>query len=129
MMMSMMAMAMALLAQPQDDPSVWQPFGRGADGATVLLNPDTVITGETGPEAMVRVRYARANARRAVLADYQTVFNCSARSATRKLMGERDASGEIVSRNDEGTPMPPVSAPAGTPMGRVLDAVCELAGS
>jgi len=123
-----LGVAGALVAQPQDDPSVWQPFGRGADGATVLLNPDTVITGETGPEAMVRVRYARANASRAVLADYQTVFNCSARSATRKLMGERDAGGEIVSRNDEGTPMPAINAPAGTPMGNVLDAVCALAG-
>jgi hypothetical protein len=126
-MLSVLALAAAMMAQPQDDPSVWQPFGRGADGATVLLNPDTVITGDAGPEAMVRVRYARAGAGGAVLADYQTVFNCSARTATRKLMGERDASGEIVSRNDEGTPMPPVAAPAGTPMGRVLDAVCELA--
>lgn len=128
-MLSIFALAAALLAQPQDDPSVWQDFGRDAQGAAVLLNPDTVITGDAGPEAMVRVRFARASAGGAVLADYQTVFNCSSRTATRKLMGERDGRGEIVSRNDEGTPMPPVNAPAGSPMGNVLDAVCELAGS
>ena len=127
-MLSILALAAALVAQPQDDPSVWQDFGRSAEGASVLLNPDTVITGETGPEAMVRVRYARAGAGGAVLADYQTVFNCSARTATRKLMGERDGRGEIVSRNDEGRPMPSISAPANTPMGKVLDAVCALAG-
>ncbi len=127
-MLSIVALAAALLAQPQDDPGVWQDFGRDSEGATVLLNPDTIITGDAGPEAMVRVRYARAGARGAVLADYETVFNCSARSATRKLMGERDGRGEIVSRNDEGTPMPPVTAPAGTPLGKVLDAVCELSG-
>ncbi len=127
-MLSIVALAAALLAQPQDDPGVWQDFGRDSEGATVLLNPDTIITGDSGPEAMVRVRYARAGARGAVLADYETVFNCSARSATRKLMGERDGRGEIVSRNDEGTPMPPVTAPAGTPLGKVLDAVCELSG-
>jgi hypothetical protein len=120
--------ALAMAAQPQDDPSVWQDFGRDAQGATVLLNPDTVITGESGPEAMVRVRFARAAAGGAVLADYQTVFNCSARSATRRLMGERDGRGEIVSRNDEGAPMPPISAPANSPMGKVLDAVCSMAG-
>lgn len=118
----------ALLAQPQDDPGVWQDFGRGTDGAAVLLNPDTIINGDAGPEAMVRMRYARAGAGGAVLADYETVFNCTARTATRKLMGERDASGQIVSRNDEGTPAPPVRAAAGTPMGNVLDAVCAASG-
>ena len=128
-MFSVLALAAAaLVAQPQDDPGVWQEFGRDSEGQAVLLNPDTVITGETGPEAMVRVRYGRARAGGAVLADYQTVFNCSSRSATRKLMGERDAGGEIVSRNDEGTAMPAITAAAGTPMGKVLDAVCELAG-
>lgn len=125
-MLSVFAMAFAMLAQPNDDPGVWQNIGRDAEGATVLLNPDTVMNGEDGPEAMVRVRYARAGAGGAVLADYETVFNCATRMATRKLMGERDASGEIVSRNDEGTPMPPVRAAAGTPMGRVLDQVCEM---
>ena len=127
-MLSVFAMVAVMLAQPNDDPSVWQNIGRDADGTTVLLNPDTVSNGEDGPEAMVRIRYARAGAGGAVLADYETVFNCSGRTATRKLMGERDGTGEIVSRNDEGTPMPPVTAAAGTPMGKVLDAVCELAG-
>ena len=125
-MFSVFAMVAAMLAQPNDDPSVWQTIGRDAEGATVLLNPDTVMNGEDGPEAMVRVRYARAGTAGAVLADYETVFNCTTRMATRKLMGERDASGEIVSRNDEGTPMPPVQAAAGTPMGRVLDQVCAM---
>lgn len=124
----LIAAALVFAAQAQDDPSVWQDFGRDGDGAMVMLNPDTVVTGEAGPEAMVRVRRARAGANGAVLADYETVFNCTSRSATRKLMGERDAAGIIVSRNDEGTPMPAITAAAGTPMGRVLDAVCELAG-
>ncbi|HEY0116400.1 MAG TPA: hypothetical protein VGB54_11815 [Allosphingosinicella sp.] len=126
-MLGLIGLTLAMIAQPQDDPSVWQDFGRDAQGATILLNPDTVITGDAGPEAMVRVRRARPAANGAVFADYETVFNCSARSATRKLMGERDGRGEIVSRNDEGTPMPPVSAPANSPMGKVLDAVCALA--
>lgn len=125
-MVSVFVVALALLAQPNDDPSVWQTIGRDADGSTVLLNPDTVSNGEDGPEAMVRIRYARAGAGGAVLADYETVFNCSTRMATRKLMGERDASGQIVSRNDEGERAPPVRAAAGTPMGRVLDQVCEM---
>lgn len=122
----LVAAALAFLAQPNDDPSVWQDFGPGADGTRVLLNPDTVIGGEAGPEAMVRMRYARAGAGGAVLADYQTRFNCAGRTATRELMGERDASGEIVSRHDEGERAPPVTAAAGTPMGRVLDLVCEM---
>jgi hypothetical protein len=125
-MLSMFALIAALLSQPQDDPGVWQDFGPSADGTRVLLNPDTVIGGEAGPEAMVRVRYARAGAGGAVLADYQTKFNCAARTATRELMGERDASGEIVSRHDEGESAPPITAAAGTPMGRVLDLVCEM---
>ena len=125
-MLSFVALAV-LLAQPQDDPSVWQDFGLDAQGARVLLNPDTVVTGDTGPEAMVRVRYARAGAGGAVFADYETVFNCASRTATRRLMGERNAGGEIVSRNDEGTPMPAVQAAAGTPLGKVLDLVCSMA--
>jgi len=44
-------------------------------------------------------------------------------------MGERDATGEIVSRNDEGEAMPPVEAPAGTPMGNLLDLVCGMAAA
>jgi hypothetical protein len=43
-------------------------------------------------------------------------------------MGERDAAGEIVSRDDEGQRVPPVQAPAGTPWGKVLDEVCAQAG-
>ncbi len=125
-MVSVFVVAMVLLAQPNDDPGVWQTIGRDADGTTILLNPDTVTSGENGPEAIVRIRYARAGAGGAVLADYQTAFNCSARSATRRLMGERDASGEIVSRHDEGERAPSVTAAAGTPMGRVLDQVCEM---
>lgn len=125
-MLSVFAAATLLMVQPNDDPGVWQTIGRDAEGATVLLNPDTIINGEDGPEAMVRIRYARAGAGGAVLADYETVFNCSSRMATRKLMGERDANGEIVSRNDEGERAPPVRAAAGTPMGRVLDQVCEM---
>lgn len=127
-MVSVLAMIAAMTAmQPNDDPSVWQTIGRDADGSTILLNPDTVITGENGPEAMVRVRRARAAANGAVLADYESVFNCSARSVTRKLMGERNAAGIIVSRDDEGVPAAPVRAAAGTPMGQVLDQVCAMA--
>ena len=125
-MVSVLALA-ALLVAAQDT-SEWQDFGKEADGSVVFLNPDTVITGGEGPEAMVRVRYARAAANKAVTADYRTTFNCTARTASRLRMGERDATGEIVSRNDEGTPAPPVTAPVGTPMGKVLDTVCELAG-
>jgi len=125
-MVSVLVLA-ALLAAGQDN-GEWQDFGKEADGSVVLLNPDTVFTGGAGPEAMIRVRYARTAANKAVTADYRTTFNCSARTASRLRMGERDASGEIVSRNDEGEPMPSVQAPAGTPMGKVLDLVCEMAG-
>jgi hypothetical protein len=119
----------ALLALMAQDAGEWQDFGKESDGSAVMLNPDTVITGGEGPEAMVRVRYARAAANKAVTADYRTTFNCSARTAARLRMGERDATGEIVSRDDEGVPMPAVNAPAGTPMGKLLDAVCEIAAA
>jgi len=126
-MVSVLALAAVLMVA--QDASEWQDYGKERDGSVVMLNPDTVITGGEGPEAMVRVRYAKASANKAVLADYRTTFNCTARTATRLRMGERDSTGEIVSRDDEGVPMPAVSAPAGTPMGKVLDAVCELAAA
>jgi hypothetical protein len=125
----MSLVVLALLGLVAQDPGQWQDFGKGPDGAGVALNVDSVITGEKGPEAMVRVRYARATAQGAAQGDYLTTFNCTARTATRLLMGERDAAGEIVSRYDEGTPAAPVQAPAGTPMGQVLDQVCEMAAS
>jgi len=77
---------------------------------------------------VVRVRYTRAAANRAVTADYRSAFNCKGRSVTRLLMGERDAADEIVSRNDEGGRAAPVQAPAGSPWGKVLDEVCAQAG-
>lgn len=125
-MVSIFALA-ALLAAAQD-PGQWQDFGTAPDGTSVSLNLDSVETGADGPEAMVRVRYARAGAGGAAQADYRTMFNCSARTATRLRMGELDASGQIVSRTDEGERVASVQAPAGTPMGKVLDLVCEMAG-
>jgi hypothetical protein len=125
-MVSVLVLA-GLLAFAQD--SEWHEFGKQSDGSVVLLNPDTVMTGGEGPEAMVRVRYARPAANKAVTADYRTTFNCTARTATRLRMGERDATGEIVSRDDEGVPMPAVNAPSGTAMGKLLDAVCEIAAA
>jgi hypothetical protein len=120
--------AWAALGLAIQDPGQWQDFGAGPDGARVSLNLDSVESGAEGPEAMVRVRYARPAAGGAVQADYRTIFNCSARSAIRLRMGELDATGAIVSRTDEGERMPPMQAPAGTPMGAVLDLVCEMAG-
>jgi|GEM_PF-6198028 len=124
-MLSVLAAMLALAAQ---DPGQWQDFGAGANGEKVSLNLDSIETGADGPEAVVRVRYARPAANRAVTADYRSAFNCQARTAARLLMGERDARDEIVSRNDEGERVAPVQAPAGTPWGKVLDEVCAQAG-
>ncbi len=124
----MLSVLAALLALAAQDPGQWQDFGAAANGEKVSLNLDSIETGAEGPEAVVRVRYARPAANRAVTADFRSVFNCSARSATRLLMGERDAADEIVSRNDEGERAPPVQAPAGTAWGKVLDEVCAQAG-
>lgn len=118
------AAALALLAQ---DPAQWQDFGTDADGARVSLNVDSVETGADGPEAMVRVRYARPGAGGAAQADYRTIFDCAARTADRLRTGELDAAGEIVSRTDAGERMPQVHAAVGTPMGKVLDLVCSMA--
>lgn len=119
---------LASLALAAQDPGQWQDFGVGPDGAEILLNLDSVEAGADGPEAMVRVRSARPAAGGSAQTDYRTVFNCSARTAARLRMGELDAGGQIVSRTDEGERVAPVSAPAGTPIGRVLDLVCEMAG-
>jgi hypothetical protein len=119
----------AFLGQPQDDPSVWQDYGRDAQGAAVLLNPDTVITGDSGPEAMLRVRHAKPLANGSTQQDIKAVFDCSTRNVRRALMGERFANGEIAARSDNGEPMPAIGAAAGTPLGKVLDTVCELAAS
>jgi sensor domain CHASE-containing protein len=124
----MLSVLAALLALAGQDPGQWQDFGAAADGEKVALNLDSIETGAEGPEAVVRVSYPRAAANRAVNADYRSVFNCQARTATRLRMGERDAAGEIVSRDDEGQRVPPVQAPAGTPWGKVLDEVCAQAG-
>lgn len=120
--------AAAVLAMAAQDPGEWQDFGAAADGEQVALNLDTIITVAEGPEAMVRVRYAKPAANGAVTADYRSQFDCQARTASRLRMGERDAAGEIVSRNDEGERAPPIQAPAGTPWGEVLDEVCAQAG-
>jgi len=124
----MLSLLAAMLALAVQDPGQWQDFGASANGEKVALNLDSIETGAEGPEAVVRVRYARAAANRAVSADYRSVFNCQARTASRLRMGEHDAANEIVSRNDDGERVPPVEAPAGTPWGKVLDEVCAQAG-
>jgi hypothetical protein len=118
---------LAALAMAAQDPGQWQDFGAGPDGTRVSLNLDSVESGADGPEAMVRVRYARPMAGRAIQADIRSVFDCSGRNVRRFLMGQLSASGEIVARTDEGERMEPVRAPAGTPLGQVLDLVCEMA--
>ena len=120
-------MAVAALAMAVQDPGQWQDFGAGADGARIALNLDSVESGTDGPEAMVRLRYARPQADGAAQADFRTVFNCGSRMVTRLRMGELDARGQIISRDDNGERMPAVPAPAGTPMGEVLDLVCSMA--
>jgi hypothetical protein len=127
--MKMLSVIVAsLLAVAAQDPGQWQDFGASPDGEIVSLNLDSIETGTEGPEAVVRVRYARSAANGAVKADYRSAFNCQARTAARLLMGERDAKDEIVSRNDEGERVPPVTAAAGTAWGKVLDEVCAQAG-
>ena len=125
----MLSVLAAMLAMAAQDPGQWQDFGKAADGEAVSLNLDSIETGAEGPEAVVRVRYARPAANRAVSADYRSVFDCAGRTATRLRMGERDAADEIVSRNDEGERVAPVRAPVGTPWGKVLDEVCAQAGA
>ena len=124
----MLSLLAAMLALAVQDPGQWQDFGASPNGEKVALNLDSIETGAEGPEAVVRVLYARAAANRAVSADYRSVFNCQARTASRLRMGEHDAANEIVSRNDDGERVPPVEAPAGTPWGKVLDEVCAQAG-
>jgi hypothetical protein len=127
--MNMLSFVVAgMLAVAAQDPGQWQDFGAASDGELVSLNLDSIETGAEGPEAVVRVRYARAAANGAVTADYRSAFNCRARTAARLLMGERDAKDEIVSRNDEGERVPPVAAAAGSAWGKVLDEVCAQAG-
>jgi hypothetical protein len=123
----MSVLVLAILGLVAQDPGQWQDFGAGADGARVSLNLDSVESAEQGPEAMVRVRFARPAADGAVQIDYRSVFDCSARSVARFQMGELTATGEIVARSDEGLRAASVQAPAGTPMGKVLDLVCSMA--
>lgn len=123
----LIVIGMAALAMAAQDSGQWQDFGAGPDGARVSLNLDSVESGDQGPEAMVRVLYARPAAGGAMQADIRSVFDCSGRSVSRFLMGQLNASGEIVARTDEGEPMEAVRAPAGTPLGKVLDLVCEMA--
>jgi len=120
-------LAVAALAMAAQDPGQWQDFGAGADGARIALNLDSVESGADGPEAMVRLRYPRPQAGGAAQADFRIVLNCSSRMVTRLRMGEIDARGQIISRDDNGERMPAVTAPAGTPMGEVLDLVCSMA--
>src|SRR5215217_3319188 len=120
-------MAIAALAMAVQDPGQWQDFGAGADGARIALNLDSVESGADGPEAMVRLRFARPQAGGAAQADFRAVFNCASRMVTRLRMGELDARGQIISRDDNGERMPAVRAAAGTPMGEVLDLVCSMA--
>ncbi len=128
-MLSVLAGLLVLAAQDAaPDVAQWQDFGASADGEKVALNLDSIITGAEGPEAMVRVRYARAAANGAVAVDYLSTFDCTNRSAARLRMGERDAKNEIVSRDDVGERVAPVQAPAGTPWGKALDEVCSQAG-
>ena len=120
-------MTVAALAMAMQDPGQWQDFGAGSDGARISLNLDSVESGADGPEAMVRLRYARPQGDGAAQADFRAVFNCTSRMVTRLRMGELDARGQIISRDDNGERMPAVRAAAGTPMGEVLDLVCSMA--
>ncbi len=121
-------LVVAMLGLVAQDPGQWQDFGADANGARVSLNVDSIETAEQGPEAMVRVRFARPAADGAVQIDYRSVFDCSARTVARFQMGELAADGAIVARTDEGLRVAPVQAAAGSPMGKVLDLVCSMAG-
>ena len=120
-------LAIAALVLAAQDSGQWQDFGADADGAHVSVNLDSIEAGEQGPEAMVRLRYARAQADGATQADIRSVFDCRARSVKRYLMGELDARGQIIARSDEGQQMAAVRAAANTPLGQVLDLVCATA--
>lgn len=107
----------------------WQEFGRGADGVAVAVNLDSIERGTEGAEAMVRWRYPRADRSGASEADTLSRFDCGGRTVTRLRLVEHNAGGAVVDRVDEGERMTPVRAAAGTPIGRVLDLVCSIAGA
>jgi hypothetical protein len=120
-------LAIAALTLTAQEPGQWQDFGAGPDGTRLAVNLDSIEAGEQGPEAMVRVRYARPQADGATQADIRTVFDCQARRVKRYLMGQTDARGQIVARSDEGQQMEAVPAPANSALGKVLDLVCATA--
>ena len=119
--------AAALLAMAAQDSGQWQDFGAGADGVRVRVNLDSIAPGTQGPEAMVRMSYARPPAGRAAQSDYRSIFDCTARRVARMRMVDLDAQGAVTWRDENGQPAEPLDAPAGTPLGQVLDLVCEIA--
>jgi hypothetical protein len=116
--------AVAALSLAMQGPEDWQDFGVDREGVHVAVNLASVENGTDGPEAMVRLRYPHPIARNATQVDFRGVFNCQTRRIQRRLLNELSATGEITVRSDNGQAMDPVTATAGTPMGRVLDMVC-----
>jgi hypothetical protein len=119
--------AAAALSLAMQGPEDWHDFGVDRDGVRVSVNLASIESGTDGPEAMVRLRYPHPIARNATQVDLRGVFNCQTRRVQRRMLNELSATGEITVRSDNGQAMDPITAAAGTPMGRVLDLVCATA--
>ena len=124
MLVGLVMAALALSAQVEGQ---WQDFGAGPDGVGIAVNLDSIEAGEVGAEAVVRMRHPRAPAGGAAQSDVVTRFSCSDRMVTRLRLVQFGAQGQVVNRPEQAERMEPVRAPAGTPMGEVLDLVCSLA--
>lgn len=125
-MLTIFAMTAALATAAQNG-GEWQDFGAGPDGVRVRVNLDSIAPGTQGPEAMVRLSHARPAAGQAAQSDYRSIFDCSARTVARLRMVDLDANGAVTWRDENGQQATPLNAPAGTPLGQVLDLVCETA--
>ena len=126
-MLTIFAIAAALSMTAQDA-GEWQDFGAGPDGVAVSVNIDSIERGAQGAEAMVRLRQPRATGTTAVQSDILFSFDCAGRRASRRLYVEHFASGEISARSTDGEPMPPIDVAANTPLDRVRELACSIAG-
>jgi hypothetical protein len=124
----LVALALAALGMSAQVEGQWQDFGAGPDGVRIAVNLDSIEAGAAGAEAVVRMRYPRAQAGGATQSDVVTRFSCGDRMVTRLRLVQFGAQGQVVNRPEFAEQMAPVRAAAGTPMGEVLDLVCSMAG-
>lgn len=127
-MSSVIAFAMLAALQTDVPQGQWQDFGTDAEGLAVSVNIDSVELAPEGARAIVRLRRPGATGRQVGQSDVQFSFDCSGRTAQRRVVAEQYANGEAAARADEGEPLPPVEIAAGTPLDEVRELACSIAG-